>query len=425
MPTHFLCHCKNQKQMQKQEPLKNFTPYQKLVIAILALLQFTIVLDFMIIAPLGDILMKKLSISPSQFGLIVSSYAFSAGASGILAAGFADKFDRKKILLFFYAGFILGTLLCGIADNYWMLLFARIITGLFGGVIGSIALAIVADLFAVHQRGRVMGMVQMAFAGSQILGIPAGIFMANHFGWHSTFLMIVALAAIIYSVVFLKMQPVMEHLKIKSDKNPFLHLWHTINKKDYQTGFLATAFLAIGGFMLMPFSSAFLINNVQISQHQLPLVFMFGGFSSIIIMPLIGRLSDKIDKFKLFAAGSLMAILMVIIYTHLGVVPLWQVVVINMLLFMGIMSRIIPATTLNTSIADMQDRGAFMSITSSLQQMAGGIAAIAAGFIIQQDTKTSPIQHFDILGYVVSAVILLCIFFVYRVSEMVKKKGRD
>ncbi|MFM2224809.1 MAG: hypothetical protein RJA07_1011 [Bacteroidota bacterium] len=408
--------------MQQQEPLQKFTAYQKLLIAILALLQFTVILDFMIISPLGDILMKNLSISPSQFGLIVSSYAFSAGASGILAAGFADKFDRKKILLFFYLGFIVGTLLCGIADNYWMLLFARIITGLFGGVIGSIALAIVADLFAVHQRGRVMGMVQMAFAASQILGIPAGIFMANHFGWHSAFLMIVVLAAIIYVLVFLKLQPVIEHLKLKSDKNPFLHLWHTINKKDYQVGFLATAFLAVGGFMLMPFSSAFLVNNVHISQQQLPLVFLFTGISSIIIMPLIGKLSDKIDKFKLFAAGSLVAILMVIIYTHLGVVPLWQVVIINMLLFMGIMSRIIPATTLNTSIANMQDRGAFMSITSSLQQMAGGIAAIVAGLIIQQDTKSSPIQHFDTLGFVVSGVILLCIFFVYRVSELVKKK---
>jgi predicted MFS family arabinose efflux permease len=143
-------------QSNKIQP-EPFSKYQKLLIAILALLQFTIILDFMIISPLGDMLMKDLSASTSQFGLVVSSYAFSAAISGIMAAGFADKYDRKKLLIFFYAGFILGTLLCGISTNYYLLLAARIVTGIFGGVIGSIVMAIVADMFAVHQRGRVMG----------------------------------------------------------------------------------------------------------------------------------------------------------------------------------------------------------------------------------------------------------------------------
>ena len=400
-----------------------FTPYQKFVVAILALLQFTIVLDFMIISPLGDVLIKNLNISTSQFGFIVSSYAFSAGASGVLAAGFADKYDRKKILLFFYTGFILGTLFCGVANSYYMLLVARIVTGIFGGVIGAISLAIIADLFTLQQRGRVMGMVQMAFAGSQILGIPFGIFLSNHWGWHSAFLMIVVLALSIYIAILIKLKPVNEHLKIKSDKNAFLHLWHTVSNKQYQTGFLATAFLAIGGFMLMPFSSAFLINNVHITQSQLPLVFMFTGISSIIVMPLIGKLSDKVDKFKLFAFGSVLATVMVLVYTNLIVIPVWQVIIVNMILFMGIMSRIIPATILNTSIPDMQDRGAFMSITSSLQQMAGGIAAVLAGFVVHQETKTSPLENFNVLGYIVAFVLVCCIWFVYRVSVMVNAKN--
>ncbi len=399
-----------------------FTAYQKFVVAILALLQFTIVLDFMIISPLGDVLIKNLNISTSQFGFIVSSYAFSAAISGVLAAGFADKFDRKKLLLFFYSGFILGTLFCGLSNSYTMLLWARIITGLFGGVIGAVSLAIIADLFLVHQRGRVMGMVQMAFAGSQILGIPFGIFLSNHWGWHSAFIMIVILAAIIYVAIFIKLNPVNEHLKIKSEKNAFLHLWHTVSNKQYQTGFLATAFLAIGGFMLMPFSSAFLINNVHITQAQLPLVFMFTGISSIIVMPLIGKLSDKVDKFKLFAFGSVLATIMVLVYTNLSIIPLWQVIIVNMILFMGIMSRIVPATILNTSIPQIQDRGAFMSITSSLQQMAGGVAAVLAGFVVHQETKTSPLEHFNILGYIVATVLLFCIWFVYRVSVMINNK---
>ncbi len=199
-----------------KSPIK-FTGYQKLVITLLALTQFTVVLDFMVMSPLGDMLMKSMSLKPAQFGFAVSAYAFSAGISGLLTAGFADRFDRKKLLLFFYVGFIAGTLLCGISHTYIMLIAARIVTGLFGGVIGSISLAIVADLFPLEQRGRVMGFMQMGFGASQVLGIPIGLFIANYWGWQSPFLMIVGLATIIWLLIMIKMQPINKHLALQTD----------------------------------------------------------------------------------------------------------------------------------------------------------------------------------------------------------------
>ncbi|HLA56295.1 MAG TPA: MFS transporter, partial [Flavobacterium sp.] len=301
-----------------------FTPHQKFIIAILALLQFTVILDFMVISPLGDILMKTLNMSTANFGFTVSAYAFSAGISGLLAAGFADKFDRKKLLIFFYTGFIAGTVFCALSNSYYMLLSARIITGFFGGVIGSVSLAIVTDLFVIHQRGRVMGFIQMAFAASQILGIPIGLYFANLWGWHSAFLMIVGLASVILILFLIYMQPVDKHLELQSDKNAFLHLWHTLGNKNYQVGFLAIAFLSVGGFAMQPFGSAFLVNNIHISQLQLPMVFFFTGLSVLIIMPIVGKLSDRIDKFKLYTAGSVLSIIMIIIYTNLGPIPLWE-----------------------------------------------------------------------------------------------------
>lgn len=408
----------------KQSTVTPFTSYQKFVIVLLALLQFTIILDFMILSPLGDILMKTLNMSTIQFGSVVSAYAISAGISGILAAGFADKFDRKKLLLFFYTGFIAGTVFCGLADSYETLFLARIITGVFGGVIGAIAMAIITDVFSLNQRGRVMAFVQMAFAGSQILGIPIGLLIANQWGWQATFFMVVGLAVLIGLAVVFKLQPLTEHLKLQSDKNALDHLWHTIRKKNYRIGFLATAMLSMGGFMLMPFTTAFIVNNVGISQAQLPLIFLFTGLSSMIIMPLIGRLSDRIDKFRLFAVGTLIAAVMVVVYTNLVPVPLWVVIVINMILFMGIMSRMVPATALNSAIPEMYDRGAYMSINSSLQQMSGGLAAIFAGFVVVQPTKTSPIQNFDLLGYIMVAIFIWCLYLVYRVSEMIKEKNK-
>ncbi|MBF7091567.1 MFS transporter [Flavobacterium sp. ALJ2] len=401
-----------------------FSSYQKYIIVLLALLQFTVILDFMVISPLGDILMKKLDMTTANFGLTVSAYAFSAGISGLLAAGFADKFDRKKLLIFFYTGFIIGTVCCALATNYALLLAARIVTGLFGGVIGSVSLAIVTDLFVIHQRGRVMGFIQMAFASSQILGIPLGLYFANHWGWHSSFLMIAGLGILILITIVIKMKPVVKHLELQSDKSPFLHLWHTLSNKDYQVGFVAIAFLSIGGFMLQPFGSAFLVNNIKINQLDLPMVFFYTGLSVLFIMPLIGKLSDKVSKFWLFTAGSLLSIVIILIYTNLGPVPLWQIVGLTMIMFMGVMSRMVPATTLNTGIPEMKDRGAYMSITSSMQQIAGGIAAVCAGLIVHQETKTSPLENYDILGYVISVVSLCSIFFIWRVNQLVKSKEK-
>lgn len=402
-----------------------FTLKQIIIIAILALLQFTVILDFVIISPLGDILMKTLDMTTAKFGFTVSAYAFSAGISGLLAAGFADKFDRKKLLIFFYTGFIIGTLFCAFASNYQMLLFARIFTGLFGGVIGSVSLAIVTDLFVIQQRGRVMGSIQMAYATSQILGIPLGLYCANNWGWHAAFIMIAVLGILILIAIITQLQPVTKHLELQSDKNPFLHLWHTLNNKNYQIGFAAIAFLSVGGFMLQPFGSAFLVNNIHISQLQLPLVFFFTGLSVLIIMPLVGRLSDKVNKFKLFAVGSLISVIMILIYTNLNPIPLWEVVAINMVLFMGIMSRMIPATTLNTAIPEMKDRGAYMSITSSLQQIAGGIAAVCAGFIVHQQTKTSPLENYDVLGYVIAVITSCSVLLMWRVNQLAKSKEKS
>ena len=174
--------------------------------------------------------------------------------------------------------------------------------------------------------------------------------------------------------------------------------------------------------MIMPFSSAFLVNNVLISQEQLPLVFLFTGLSTILVMPFIGKLSDKIDKFRVFTIGSILACIMILVYVHLPPIPLWQVVVVNMLLFAGIMSRMVPATALNSAVPEQYDRGAYMSVNSSLQQMAGGLAAMFAGFVVVQETETSPLEHFNWLGFVMVAIMLWCIFLVYRVSMIVKRK---
>lgn len=402
-----------------------FTGYQVLVIVLLALTQFTVVLDFMVMSPLGDLLMKSMQLSTNQFGYAVMAYGISAGISGLLTAGFADSFDRKKLLLFFYIGFIVGTLFCGLAPSYPLLIAARIFTGIFGGVIGSISMAIVADLFSFQQRGRVMGFMQMGFGASQVLGIPISLAIANRMGWQAPFFMIVGLAVVIWMIILVKMQPITKHLEIKHKKNAFEHLAHTLSKREYRVGFLATALLSLGGFMIMPWGSAFAINNLHLTKEQLPSLFMVAGISSLVIMPLIGKLADKVDKFTLFTIASVWLMIVVMIYTTLTPVPIWVVMVVNVLMMIGIMSRMVPSMALATALPEMQDRGAFMSINSSLQQMAGGLAAGVSGMIVYQATNNSPLEHFDRLGWVMVGITLICIFMIYRVSRIVKYKQQQ
>ncbi|HRH39436.1 MAG TPA: MFS transporter, partial [Flavobacteriales bacterium] len=214
--------------------------------------------DFMVMAPLGAMLMPVLSITPGQFSHVVSGYAFAAGISGLLAAGFADKYDRKKLLLFFYIGFVGGTLFCGLAPTYGTLLAARVITGIFGGVVGSVSMAIITDVFAPQVRGRVMGYVQLAFALSQVAGIPLGVFLATRFDWHAPFLLIVGFATVAGLVIFRYMRPVAEHLALQHDRTAFQHLLSTFLNRKHTLAFLTMMILATGGFMMMPFSTAFL-----------------------------------------------------------------------------------------------------------------------------------------------------------------------
>ena len=405
----------------KQETIP-FTGYQKLAIFLLAITQFTVILDFMVMSPLGDILMKSLSLKPSAFGIAVSAYAFSAGLSGLLTAGFADRFDRKKLLLFFYIGFIAGTIFCGLAHTYVELVAARIITGLFGGVIGSISMAIITDIFSLQQRGRVMGFLQMGFGASQVLGVPIGLYLANIWGWEAPFWMIAGLALIIAVIILIQMKPVTAHLLVQRDKSAFMHLWHTVAKKRHRVGFTSTALLSIGGFMMMPFGSAFAINNLGVSNDQLIMLLMISGVSSLVIMPLIGKLSDSISKFKIFMVASVWMMIMCVVYTNLAITPFWIVVVLNILMMMGIMSRMVPSSALTSAIPDLEDRGAFMSINASLQQIAGGVAAAVSGLIVVQETKFSPLENYNVVGYVIIVITLISIFLMSRVSKMVSEK---
>jgi predicted MFS family arabinose efflux permease len=415
-------HLNNKDNTTVASAASSFTPYQKTVVGLLAFLQFAVILDFMLMSPLGAMIMPDMKISAQQFGLVVSAYAFSAGISGLLTAGFADRFDRKRLLLFFYAGFVVGTLWCGMAQSFESLLIARIVTGLFGGVIGSIVLAISTDLFAPQLRGRVMGIIQTAFAASQVLGIPIGLYLSNNWNWHVPFIAMAALGLAGGLVVTWKMQPVDGHLTIKQERSAFAHLLHTVTEPRYLTAFATTALLMTGGFMLMPFSSAYLVGNLGIDLHHLPTVYMITGVFTIGFGPLIGRAADKVGKFRVFMFGAVLSIIMVLIYTHLGPVTVPMIVLVNAVLFLGIFSRMIPFQALVSSVPAQTQRGSFNAISASIQQLSGGIASVIAGHIVTLGPD-GRLANFDVVGYVIVGTTLAASALVWRLNRDVQVRA--
>jgi predicted MFS family arabinose efflux permease len=361
--------------------------------AVLALVQFTIIIDFMIMSPLGAIMMPPHNISSGWRSRPTHS-AREFPASWRLALPIS----------------------CAIAPNYHVLLLGRIVTGLFGGVIGSVVLAIVTDLFALQLRGRVMGFVQTAFAASQVLGIPAGLFLSNHWNWHVAFGALVGLSIAGMAAVLFLMKPVNGHLLLKQDKNAFRHLIATVTQPRYWMAFAVTTLLATGGYMLMPFGSAYTVHNLGIDIVHLPTIYLVSGLFSIFIGPLVGRASDAFGKFPTFAFGSAMSIVMVLIYTHLGQVSLTVAILVNVMMFVGIFSRMIPSQALISAIPEPAQRGSFSAVGASLQQLSGGLGSVLAAALIAQDADGS-LRHFDRLGYVVvtTAVIsLIVMYFVQR-----------
>jgi len=398
--------------------LAPFSSYQKTVVWMLAFLQFAVILDFMLMAPLGALIMPALAIEPKQFGLVVSAYAFSAAASGLLTAGFADRFDRKKLLLFFYSGFILGTLWCGLAQSFEALLAARVVTGLFGGVIGSVVLAIATDLFPAQMRGRVMGMIQTAFAASQVLGIPIGIYLSNRWNWHVPFLAMAALGVAGGLAVAWRMQPVTSHLDAPQEHGAWTHLLRTLTVPRHVLAFATTALLTTGGFMLMPFSSAYVVNNLGIELHSLPTVYLVTGLCTIFVGPAVGKAADRFGKFRVFSLGTALSITMVLIYTHLPQISLAALIVVNSALFVGIFSRMIPFQAIASSVPSSAQRGSFNAISASIQQLSGGFASVIAGHIVTLGAD-GKLQQFDLVGYVVVATSLVSFALLWRLQRAV------
>ena len=397
---------------------------ERLLLLLLAAIQFTTVLDFLIILPLGPQYMRVFSISPGQFGWIVSSYAIAAGISGVAAGFFLDRFDRKRALLTLYLGFTIGTLFCAISNSYQLLVAARLFTGAFGGVAGALILAIIGDVVPEARRGAAMGMVMSSFSVASICGVPLGLLLASHLNWHVPFYALALICAVILIAAIRIMPSLVHHLEHADDQHPAARVLSVLMEPHHQIAFLFMAVLTFTGFSIFPYIATYMVSNVGLTEQQLPLIYLSGGLCTLFSMNWIGRWADRAGKLRVFTLMSLSATIPIVAVTNLPHVNIVIALATSTLLMVCMSGRMVPAVAMMTSSIEARYRGGFMSINSAVQQFACGVAACVSGFIMGQN-NAGQITHYQVVGAVSVCCALLCIYLARFVKATPKENASE
>lgn len=401
-----------------------FSKSEKWVIFTLAFLQFSHIVDFMIIMPLGPQLTRVFEITPAQFSSLVASYTFMSGLSGFLAIFYADRFDRKKILTYMYIGFFISTLFCGLAPNYTFLMISRSVAGFFGGVMGAQCLSIISDIIPFERRGTAMGVMSTAFSMASILGVPLSLYLANIYGWHAPFYFLSFVCFLVLYFVTTKIPSLTTHIQNQKKTDQIIEpLKKILLDKDQRNSLLFMSVLMFGHFAIIPFISPSLVANAGISETALPLIYLTGGICSILTAPLIGKLSDRYGKYKIYIYSLIYSFIPTLLITHQGVAPTSFVLFITGLFFISAGARMIPANTLVTNAATAEQRGSFMSILSSIQSLSMALGAWFSGFIITKNPLSGHLENYQFIGYTAVLVGLVSLFLIQKIKHLDQFKG--
>ena len=388
---------------------------ERMLLLTLAGVQFAHILDFMIMMPLGPILMKELGVGTHEFGLLVSSYTFSAAFTGLLAAMFVDRFERKRLLLTMFALFAVATLACGLAPGYWTLLAARGTAGAFGGVLGSMVQTMVGDLIPFERRGRASGTIMSAFSLSTVAGVPLSLYLANHFGWRFPFVFIAALSCG-FLLLGWKMLPALRgHLPSATVSeteraHPLAAMAAVLRDANHLRALLFMALIMFSGFSVIPYITIYVTANVGIRQEDIPLIYLFGGTATFFTSRLIGRLADVHGKIRVYRWMALCSMVPLLVQTHLGPVPLWLMIIWSTVFFIFVPGRMVPAMAIVTSAVQPRLRGTFLSMNGAVQQLASGSASWLGGAMIVADASGRIVGYGNVGWLAIGATVIAMLF---------------
>ena len=398
------------------------TTRERRLLWLLALTQFTIIMDFMVMMPLGPQIMRSFQISPSAFATAVSTYSWCSGLSGLLAATYIDRFDRRRLLLAVYALFALSNLACALATSFPILLIARAFAGITGGVLGSVIMAIVSDVIPAARRGAATGTIMTAFSLAAVAGVPAGILLGAHFGWFAPFILLAALSVLIWIGGMRIVPTLSEHL---AREQPALSsvlpaLWRLLTNPCYLDAFALTFVVMVSQMLVIPFISPMLVANHGVAPAQLSWLYMAGGAATFFTSRFVGRLADRYGSrrvFRLMVAVSLLPILFV---THLPSLPFIALLLFFPVFMVTVSGRMVPMQALLTTVAGPANRGAFLSTNSALQALGSGCGAWLGGLLLSSNASGN-IEGYGVNGWLATALVLLAAVWISRVKTAAER----
>ena len=393
---------------------------ERMLLLTLAGIQFAHILDFMIMMPLGPILMRELGVGTHEFGLLVSAYTFTAAFTGVLAAVFVDRFERKRMLLTMFALFALATLACGLAPGYWTLLAARGTAGAFGGVLGSMVQTMVGDLIPFERRGRASGTIMSAFSLATVAGVPMSLYLANHFGWRFPFVFIAVLSCGFLLLGWKLLPALRGHLPsaIVSETeraHPLSAMLDVLRDANHLRALLFMALIMFSGFTVIPYITIYVTANIRIRQEDIPLIYLVGGCATFFTSRLVGRLADAHGKIRVYRWMALCSLVPLFAQTHLGPVPLWVMIFWSTLFFVFVPGRMVPVMAIVTSAVQPRLRGTFLSMNGAVQQLAAGVASYIGGVMITADASGRIIGYGNV-GWLAIAATLIAMAFVGQID---------
>ena len=353
----------------------------------LAGIQFTHILDFMIMMPLGPQFTALFGISNAQFGLLVSAYTLSAGFSGLMAATYIDRFSRKQLLLSMYSLFGLATLACALAPDYVWLMVARVAAGLFGGVLSALSQTIVADVIPFERRGRAMSVVMTSFSVSTVAGVPLGLFLAAHFNWHAPFVGIAALVGLLALGAWQTLPRLDAHLHHPERVSVWRGIGQVLAEPNHLKAFAVSGLMMFAAFTVIPYITIYLQSNAGMQAAEVPWIYLCGGVATLLSARYFGRLTDRVGKVRMFQRLALAVTVPLMATTLSQGLPLWGLLAISTLFFTVMSGRMIPGMAMISSAALPRLRGTFMTLNSAVQSASMGLAALVAGLIIGRDAQ--------------------------------------
>ena len=365
----------------------------------LAGVQFTHILDFMIMMPLGPQLTRIFAIDNAAFGLLVSVYTLSAGVSGLAASLYVDRLDRKRLLLVLYALFALATLACAVAPSYNTLLLARVAAGVFGGVLSTLSQTIVADVVPFERRGAAMGIVMSSFSLATVAGVPLGLWLAHALGWHAPFWSLALVCGLLWVLAWRTLPALGQHLQGQSDRPMWHNLWSVVREPTHWRAFGLSALMMFAGFTVIPYITLYNTLNVGLTEAQIPWIYLCGGAATLVSARWVGRLSDRVGKQRMFFHVALWVSVPLMVTTLLPRVPLWGVLLVSTSFFLLMNARMIPGMALITSAVRPEKRGTFMAVNGAVQSASMGAAAFVGGLIIGRDAA-GQLTHYWVAGVV-------------------------